>query len=185
MSKLNGWRRHRKARIPACPQIMIERDLAQRHHHSYPSEQTELLDHIRSARIEFFGQRLITWRGTPYYSRDVAVTEPEAVAAMGRVRLIGKLEPIEGFIEPISAAVSGEDPTCAIAAVRSRGEPNDEETGLRITEPRHWSSPIGPLTELATFCPGDRFSMRDQSRTPPAARDSLMQHGEILHRMPV
>src|SRR2546423_15676942 len=104
---------------------------------------------------------------------------------MGRMGLVRELEPMECFVEPVAATVSGEDPAGPIAAVGGRGQTNHEKTSVRVAEPRHWASPIGPVTELPPFGPGNCFSIDHQSRTSTTGYDLIVQESQIRHGKPV
>ena len=96
--------------------------------------------------------------------------------------LVGEAEAMQRLVEPVSAAVSGEHPAGAVPAMGGGRQPHHEETGIRIAEARNRTAPIGPVTELPSLGPGDRFSMGDQSGTPRAPRDPVVEQVEGSHR---
>ena len=108
--------------------------------------------------------------------------EAKAVVAVGRMGLVGEAEAMQRLVEPVSAAVSGEHPAGAVPAMGGGRQPHHEETGIRIAEARNRTAPIGPVMELPSLGPGDRFSMGDQSGTPRAPRDPVVEQVEGSHR---
>ena len=173
------------AQLSAGFQVLIERDLPQGDHHAQLPEQTQFFQKIRPTGVKFLHARLIARRGTAHRGRDIAVHETKAVVSMGRMGLVREAEPMERFVEPVAATVSGEDTAGSIAAVGGWGQTNYEKTGVRVAETRHRASPIGPVTELPPFGPGNCFSIDHQSRTPTAGYDLIIQDGQIRHGEPV
>jgi hypothetical protein len=59
-----------------------------------------------------------------------------------RCRNVRKACAVESRHEEISGAVSSEDSACAISSMRGRGKPDQQQSRVRITEARHWQSPV-------------------------------------------
>ena len=177
--------RNRAAQLPAGFQVLIEGGPPQRDHHTQILEQTQFFQKVWPASVKLLHAWLVARRGTAHGRRDIAIRETQTVVSMGRTGLIREAEPMERFVEPVTATVPGENPTGSIAAVGCRREAHDQETSLRVAEPWHWASPIGPVPELPAFRPGDRFPMGHQSRAPSAGCDLIIQDSQIRHGEPV
>jgi len=63
--------------------------------------------------------------------------------------MIRKAESVERAIQPIAAAVSGEDPPGAIPSVRGRGQSDNQQSSMGIPESWKRLGPIVPFLESA------------------------------------
>lgn len=114
------------AQFAARFKILIERNLSKRDHHPDLVEQAKLFYEIGTAAVEFVRGGLIVRRRTPNDGRNITVFERQTVVLTNRVRLVGKPIPVEGFIQPISTAISGKDASGPISTVCGRCQTNDE-----------------------------------------------------------
>jgi len=105
------------AQFAARFKILIERNLSKRDDHTDIFEQAKLFSEIGPAAIEFVRSRFIVGRRAPNDGGNITVLERQAVVLMNRVRLVGKAITVERFIQPISAAISGKNPSRPIATV--------------------------------------------------------------------
>src|SRR5262245_63634752 len=64
---------------------------------------------------------------------------------MDRGRLVGKPGGVQRLVQPVTAAVAGEDTAGAVAAVRGRRQADDQEPRPRVAEARHRPAPVFPV----------------------------------------
>ena len=96
--------------------------------------------------------------------------------------LIGKTVMMQGFVQPVPAAISGKDSAGSISSMSGGSKAEDIEAAVRITESRYRPAPVRPVAELLSLCLGDRLPIGDEARTSRAVGDSFVQHREGTHR---
>ena len=77
--------------------------------------------------------------------------------------------------EKIPAAIAGEDPAGAIAAVRGGSEADDPKPCIRIAEARHRLAPVIPVGEGASLRLRDLAAVRAQALAAIAGNHLLVQ----------
>jgi len=100
-------------------------------------------------------------------------------------RLVGEPEPVQRFMQPIPTTVSGKYASGSVPPMCRGREAQDIEPGVGISESRDRLTPIGPLAELASFIPGNSFSVGNQSGTARAGDDLVVEHCQGGHRREV
>ena len=95
--------------------------------------------------------------------------------------LVGEPEPVQRFVQPISATVSGKYASGSVSPMRCGREAQNVELGVGISESRDRLPPIGPVSELASFIPGYRFSVGNQPGAARAGDDVVIEYGECGH----
>ena len=78
------------------------------------------------AGADLFGERLVTGRGAVDGAGDPGAGEFEAVVHVGAGWLVGEAGVVEGLVEKIAGAVTGEDAAGAVGAVGGGGEADDD-----------------------------------------------------------
>ena len=126
MSKPQGRRGEIIAQFTACLDVLIERNLPERDHHADVFQQAKLFQQIGAAAIKLGWSGFIVGRRTTNGGGNIAILERKTVILMNRQGLTGKSIAVEGFIEPISAPISGKDTSGPISAMRRRGQPENE-----------------------------------------------------------
>ena len=99
-------------------------------------KELNLLQQVGPAVDLFLERGLVLRRSAANDGRDVAVLKSEAIPAVFGSRLVCKLKPVESSVEPVSAAVSGEQPSRAVSPVRRRCQAHHQEAGPGITKSR-------------------------------------------------
>src|SRR5207245_6493895 len=97
------------------------------------------------------------------------------VVRRNRLGLAGEAEPVQGAVEPIAAAVSGEHPSRAVATVRRRCEAHNQQTGLAVPEAGDGFPPIRPAVETTRFAMCDLLTVGHEAGAPVPGDDGVMQ----------
>ena len=161
---------------------MVKRNLSQRHDDPHIIQEPQFFPDIRATSFELLRCRLIAWRSAAHRCPDVAVRQDQAVFLVPRRRLIGESKFVKGFVEPVTASVTGKDAARSVAAVGCGGQTEDVEAGGGIPEARNRASPVDPVAILPSFLLGDGLSLGDKAWTGGAGNDPLIQDRERWHR---
>jgi len=180
--ELGRGRRAEPSLQPARSQVVVEGDLAQCDHHAQARKKPQLVAKEPAAPFEFAGRRLVSWRRATDSGADVAIPEHKPVAPVRRRRLIRESVPVQGFIEPVPAAIAGEHAPRPIPAVGRRCQPEDINARVGITEPGDRPPPIGPILELTAFRLGDFLPVGDQTRAGGALGNGGVEQAKGPHR---
>ena len=124
---------------------------------------------------KFLRRGLVVRRRATGCSRNVDIAEREAIAAVGRGRLVRKARTIEGAKEEIAGAVAGEDAASAVPPMCSRGQANDQHASLRVAPPRDRTAPVLFVPISAALNARGLLTPGDQARTEAAGSDLFVQ----------
>ncbi len=147
------------SQVSAGLEVVIEGDFPQGDNHLNSLEQAQLLQQKRTAGLKFLRRWFVPGRSTAHDCGNVAILQRESISPVGRMGLIGKIKPVQSFIEPIATSVTGKYSPGAIAAVGGWRESQHQEAGSWIPEARDRPAPIFPLLELSALCPRNGLSM--------------------------
>jgi hypothetical protein len=86
------------------------------------------------ARSNFRGRRFVFRRHTLDRVGNAAIGKPQAIARMRRGWLVGETKPVQRSIQQQAGMIAGERSSGAIRPMHTRGEPNDQQTRMRIAE---------------------------------------------------
>jgi len=103
-------------------QTDAEGDLAEGHDGPHIVQQVQLRQEKRATAAQLGRGRPVTGRRTAHRRGDVAVSETQTVATIGRDGLVGEARSIKGSIEEVAAPVAGEDPASPVATVGGGGQ---------------------------------------------------------------
>ena len=106
------------------------------------------------------------------------IVQRQAVAAVQGVRLAGEAGPVQRAVEPLAAAVAGEDPAGPVGAVRPRREADQHQAGLRVAPAGDRPGPVVVVEKRALLHAPDLGAVVAQFRTPPAGDDAPLDRGE-------
>jgi len=146
--------------------------LAEREDDLQIREEKKLSLEERLTPRELGPRRPVVGRGAPNGGGDEAIPEDEAIVTGNRDGLVRETGAVKGPEEPFSAAIPGEDPSCAIPAMGRGREPDDEETSLRVAKRRDWTAPVHLVRERAPLLPCNALSPMDKAGTS-ATRDDF------------
>jgi hypothetical protein len=178
MAKAQGRRPEIMAQLAACFEILIKRNLPKRNDHADFLQLAKLLYQIGPAAIKLGRRGFIIRRRTTNRCGNVAIVERKPVIFMNRLGLIGESIAVEGFIEPISASISGKNTARPIPTMRRWGQSNNEQAAGRVAKGGNRPAPIDPIAVLLPFHAGDTFSVGHQTGTLPTLSDRLIQQGQ-------
>ncbi len=85
--------------------------------------------------------------------------------------------------QEITRPVAGEDPPRAVAAVRRRGEPDDEDPRLGIAEAGQRTTPVRLVREARDLLASDSFAPLNEARTAAAGDDLGAERFETVSRV--
>src|SRR4029453_4802770 len=156
-------------------QEAVHGDLAEDDDGAQVAEQTQLLDQVGPAVDDLFRQRLVGGRRAATDRRHERVAQLEAVAAADRSRLVRKAGGVQRLEEEIAAAVAGEQPAGAVAAVRGRSEADDPQASAAVAEPGQRAAPIFLVLIRAALVARHLFAVRDQPRTAATRNDRTLE----------
>jgi hypothetical protein len=145
-------------------------------------ELTELAFEIRRALFAFLGAGSIARRCTSNRRGEVEVGVSKAVAPAQRGGLVRESRRVEGTDEERRRAVAREDPPGAVRTVGRRGEPYDDQAGVRVAEAGDAPTPVLLGPELPLAFGRDRAPVPDQPGAP-GALDHLLTNAleRVLH----
>lgn len=178
------WLRHGQfaSGRPPGSQERIHGNGAQHDHDTKRRKEKDFPLQIRLAPGKLGLRRLVLRRGASHRRGDVAVTQPQAVVSRDGRRLVRESDAVERAIQPVSASVAREYAPCPVPSVRSGGETDDQEAGVRVAEPRNGSPPILPLAERRALRAGDRFAVPHKARALAALDDFRGESPETFGR---
>lgn len=168
--------------FPAGLQVMIERNFPERHDDLHSPQQAELLADKRTAGLEFFRRRFIAGRGAAHGGADITIRQFKSIVSMLREGLIREAVTMQGFVQPVSAAVSGKDTAGSVPSVSGWRQSQDIKARVRIPESRNGATPVRPVAKLFPLFRGDRLPIGDKARTGRAAGNLIVEHVEGTHR---
>jgi len=127
-------------------------------------EQRDFPLKIGSASGEFFGERLVVRRRAVGGRGDPGVAKDQSVAGVDTGRLRRKPGAVERTIKEVTRFIAGKHPAGAICSVRARGEAENQQARLGVTERRNRTSPIVPVEIRSALSRCDLHAVRAQSR---------------------
>src|SRR5438552_3659100 len=156
-------------------EVGLPADPTEPNDHTHTGEEPQLGDQVRRTARELVERRFVIGRRAPHGRGHVGVEETETIApALGRW-LAGEARVMERVEEPVAAAIPGEHPPRAIAAVRGGRQPHQEEPRSRAADTRQRPGPVA-LAEVAPRrgC-RDGLAMLHEPGTPPTGDDASTQ----------
>src|SRR5512135_30374 len=183
MTEFRPRLRHGAAVFPVRCKKRIEGDLADDDNDLDPTKKSNLLDQIRPATIEFAARRLVPRRRAMHRRGNIAFAELQSIAAAVGVRLIGKACVVKRAVKPIAAAVAGEHPSGAIAAMGRWREADDQHASVWIAKARQRLCPVALAGITSRRVLSRTFTPAHQARASPAAGDPAVQFVERAHRI--
>jgi hypothetical protein len=101
----------------------------------------------------------------------------EPVVPSGRRRLVCEPGAVQRPEQPVAGQVAGEDAAGAVAAVRGRGEPDDQQRRVHRAESRYRPAPVLLVRERGPLLACDALAPLHEPRTPAAADDAPLELG--------
>jgi hypothetical protein len=117
----------RVPRLAENAERILEREAAESDDDPHAREQPELLHQVRQAAIALGRRGTVVGRRAAHHRGHPGVAQTEAVAARQRGRLIRESRAVKRSVEPVAAPISREDASRAVAAVRGRGQADDQQ----------------------------------------------------------
>src|SRR5207244_12227881 len=180
MRERRGGTRHERARPHLGGEKAVVLHLTERDNDPHPRQQPELAEQVAPAGRDLERRRTVgRWR-TAGHRGDEGVPQAKPVIPVQGGRLVGEAGAVERGVEPVATLVAGEDAAGAIAAVRGWRQPDDQETGARITEAGNGPAPVRPVAEAGHLLARHPLAMLDQPGAEPAASEPLLEAGERL-----
>src|SRR5437867_5422425 len=175
----NGPQRRSTEGAPRV-QVRLPADAPEPDDHADPREEAQLAQQIRLARRDLRGRRLVVGGRAPDRRGDVRVVQLEAVPGVRGRRLARERGVVERVEQPVAAAVAGEHPPGAVAAVGGRRQADEEESRAWVAESRERLRPVVLPDVAAGRRRRHRLAVRDESGTESAADDAGVQMVEWL-----
>lgn len=85
---------------------------------------------------------------------------------------------MQRVVQPVTAGIAGKYSASPIAAVSRRCQANDQQSGVWVTEPRNWTTPIFLLSKFSFAKSCDLGAVGPKSRTELACGDTVGQPGK-------
>ena len=111
---------------------------------------------------------MIAGRGAAHAGRDIAVTQSQAVFCMGGGWLVGEAGAMKGGKKPVAGPVAGKDSSGAIAAVSSRRQAANQDSGAGIAKSGNRTPPIDFISIGGSLFSRYLFTPAHQTRTAAA-----------------
>jgi len=162
------------ALVDEVGQVSVEGDLAQAHDDLDALELLDLGGEVGGTLTQLGGCGLVAGRGAADDGADPGVAEPEAVIAGVALGLGGKAGIMEYRIHEEAGSISRKGPSCAVCAVSSRGQAEDENAGTRVAEAGYGARPVGLVEVGAAFDLADTLTISSQTRTTFAGCDGIL-----------
>ena len=109
--------------------------------------------------------------------RTAAATKPQAVADVGRGRLVGVAGAVQRGEQPVAGAVAGEHPACAIGSMGGRRQAEHVDAGRRIAEAGSRASPVLLVAERRALLARDLLAPLHEARAAAAVDDPPLELG--------
>src|SRR5690606_1988011 len=132
--------------------------------------QRDLTGQPREAGGLLLHQRLVRRGRAAHRRHHPGADQLLAVAGVRAGRLGGQAGAVERGEQPVAAAVAGEDPAGAVAAVRGGGQADDEHARVLVAPPGDGTPPVRLVGEGAALDLGHLLAPGDQARAGPADR---------------
>jgi len=149
-------------------------DTPQRKNHPR-ADQSKFRLKIRPAVRKFRRKWLVRRRSAAHCRRDVRIRQLEPVVPPRRARLIRKARAAKRLVQKIPRAISREDASRSVAAMRRGRKPQDQQLRARIAKSRNRFAPIFPIAKRPPLFAPNFFAIFHQPRTLPALNDLLVQ----------
>ena len=178
MAKARPWPRHLIAKSFECAKGSVPSKAAQGDDRTAALKQHQLSLEIREASISLVRGRTVCGRRAAHYGGHVGVMQEKPVVPMGARGLVRKAGTMQGGIEPVAGAITGEYAASAIGTVSSRREANYGHPPIRVAKAIQRSGPV-VLSPMATRGVGGALlAPLDQARALPATVDLCGQVAE-------
>ena len=131
-----------------------------------PGSEPQLGVQPRGTGVALGRRRLVGRRRAPDRRSDPDAVQLQSVVGRRRRRLVGQTRPVQGGVEPVAAAVTGEHPAGAVGTVRRRRQPDDEDRGQSGRRTRAPADPSSrrPRTSVASRGPPSRATRPAEGR---------------------
>ena len=97
---------------------------------------------------------------------------------MARLGLVGEPGPVKRRKEPITGTIAGEDPPCAIGAMRGRRKADEDNARSGVAKPHDRPGPVALAVVTARRIGRDRLAPLNKPRAENAALHVAAQRGE-------
>ena len=136
-------------------EVTVKGDLPQADDDTDALQGLDLGGEMRGAVAEFLRRGFVARRSAANDRGDPGVAQFETVIAGDRARLAGEAEVVEDGIHEVAGTIACEGSACAISAVGSGGESEDEDAGAGIAEAGNGASPVSLILVSTALCLGD------------------------------
>jgi len=144
---------------------------AEAHQHPGSIEHLQFRFEPRHTSISLGRRRFVGRRCTAHRGSHPGILQDQPIIPIYRGRLGGEPGPVEGPIQPISGAITGEHAARAIRAMGCGGESDDYQPCHRVTEPWHGLAPVDLLRVSSPLLLGNRLPPLHEPGTAPTADD--------------
>ena len=125
-------------------------ELTESNEHADGGEQVDLTREVWQTRVPLNRRRFVRGRRASHRGCDIGPRQLQPVTGVHADRLVGVSGAMESGEEPVARAVTREDTTGAIPAMRRGCETDDQQLSVGITEP---GDGTGPVLLIPKRCP--------------------------------
>ena len=131
------------------------------------------------AVTNFLGRWLVSGRSAAHYGGDPGMAKAQAVVAGDGVWFGGEAELVKHGIHEVAGPVASEGAAGAVGSMRTWGEAEDQDSGLRVSEAGDGPGPIGMVDVGAASGFADTGAVFAQAGTEFAAGDGFADADQI------
>ncbi len=175
----------RQLELAASRQIALPGDAAQSQDHPHPPQQDQFPAQVRQTGLFLLGGGSVLGRDTAHGSRNERVDQSKTVLAVKAGRLITEAGAVESRIEKLTASVTGEHAPCAIGAVCTWCQADEQQTSLGVTKRRHRTAPVFPIPVGPAFFYRHSLAIVHQPGTKTTLHNLLLQHSQFQFCFPI
>jgi hypothetical protein len=161
----------------------IEGNAAECYHDLHADERVPLGIEMNPAAGDLGWRGLvIRWRA-PHRCRDERLVQPQPIVDPLRCRHVGEAVVVQRSHQEIAraaATVAGEHASRAVGAMGGRRQAKDQDSGERVTESRHRTTPVGIASERGSLLPRDALTVRAQAGAAIAGHDLLVDEKQAV-----
>ena len=180
MGKLRPGPRNLLSRVPEDPEAGVEREAPQRDEDEVFRQERDFSRQVLAAVVQLLRQGAISGGRAASGRGNEGSVELEPVAPPDGLRLVCQARLEERPEEEVARLVPREDPPGAIAPVRGRREPDDEDPRVWIAERRQRTRPVALAPEALRWRLRRELAPGDQARAAAAGDDVALDPSEAV-----
>jgi hypothetical protein len=162
------------AGVEQVGEIAVEGDLSQADDDTDARQGLDLSGQMGGAVANLLGEGLVAGRGAADDGGDPGVAQLEAVVAGDGAGFAGEAELVQDGVHEVAGAVAGEGAAGAVGSMGSRGEAEDEDSGLGVAKAGYGARPVGLVVIGTPFGLADAAAVDAKTRAAFTGDDGFV-----------